>query len=170
MFSPVPRILLSALLAAVCLGAAPVAQTDLDAFMGQVLAHRDQNWKKLQQYVLDEREQIELRGPGRVPIWGERRDYTWYIRDGFFVRSPVKFNGVEISEPERRAFEASYLKQQQARDKRSRSRAAETAGADAPKDEPPGGISDVDGLIRQTREPQFISSAYFLRFKFEQGK
>ncbi len=170
MFSPVPRMLLPALLAAACLGAAPLAQTDLDAFMGEVLAHRDQNWKKLQQYVLDEREQIEVRGPGRVPIWGERRDYTWYIRDGFFVRSPVKFNGVEISEPERHAFEASYLKQQQARDKRSRARAAEAAGADAAKDQPLGAISDVDGLIRQTREPQFISSAYFLRFKFEQGK
>jgi hypothetical protein len=77
---------------------------------------------------------------------------------------------VEISEPERRAFEASYLKQQQARDKRSRSRSGEPAGADASKDEPIAGISDVDGLIRQTREPQFISSAYFLRFKFEQGK
>ena len=27
--------------------------TDLDAFMKQVLAQRDENWKKLQQYVLD---------------------------------------------------------------------------------------------------------------------
>src|SRR5262249_61306662 len=27
----------------------------------------------------------------------------------------------------------------------------------------------VDGLLKQVREPQFISSAYFLRFKFEQG-
>ena len=29
---------------------------------------------------------------------------------------------------------------------------------------------DVGGVIRQTREPGFISSAYFLRFKFEEGK
>jgi hypothetical protein len=28
----------------------------------------------------------------------------------------------------------------------------------------------VDGLLRQVREPQFISSAYFLRFKFEEGR
>ena len=33
-----------------------VAQTDLDAFMQQVLSKRDENWKKLQQYVLDENE------------------------------------------------------------------------------------------------------------------
>ena len=41
----------------------PLAQTDLDAFMQQVLAERDSNWKKLQQYILDEREQVEMRGP-----------------------------------------------------------------------------------------------------------
>jgi hypothetical protein len=28
----------------------------------------------------------------------------------------------------------------------------------------------VDALIQQTREPEFVSSAYFLRFKFEEGK
>ena len=29
---------------------------------------------------------------------------------------------------------------------------------------------DVQGFVKQTREPQFISSAYFLRFKFEPGR
>src|SRR5471032_601979 len=95
------------------------AQTDLDAFMRQVVARRDDNWKKLQQYVLDEREQLELRGPTRAPIWGERRDYTWYIRDGFFVRSPLKFNGATIGEAERKKYEADYLEQAKARDRRS---------------------------------------------------
>ena len=57
-----------------------LAQTDLDAFMRQVLAKRDENWKKLQQYILDEHESIDLRGPTRLPMWGDRRDYTWYIR------------------------------------------------------------------------------------------
>ena len=28
----------------------------------------------------------------------------------------------------------------------------------------------MDGLLKQVREPQFVSSAYFLRFKFEAGK
>src|SRR3954469_24916110 len=85
------------------------AQTDLDAFMQQVVARRDDNWKKLQQYILDERETFELRGPTRMPIWGQQRDYTWYIRDGLFVRSPVKFNGVAIGEEERRKFENEFL-------------------------------------------------------------
>jgi hypothetical protein len=148
------------------------AQTDLDAFMGEVLARRDDNWKKLQQYVLDEREVIDLRGPGNVPLWGERRDYTWYLRDGFFVRSPLKFNGVEISEADRVKYERDYLRRVQERDKRrGRGQQADDAVAElgaaatAAADE-----GNIDALIKQTREPAFISSAYFLRFKFETGK
>jgi len=153
--------------AAVLLAAAagPSAQSDLDAFMRQVVARRDDNWKKLQQYVLDERETIELRGATRLPIWGEKRDYTWYIRDGFFVRSPVKFNGVTISEADRRKAEAEYLARQQRRDQRARAQAGPAAS-----DAEPGDVADIDGVIRQLREPQFVSSAYFLRFKFEEGK
>jgi hypothetical protein len=139
------------------------AQTDLDAFMRQVVARRDDNWKKLQQYILDERETFELRGPNRLPVWGQQRDYTYFIRDGFFVRSPVKFNGVTISEEERRKFENDYLVRQQKRERRARGQAAEPT--DAPVD-----VTDVGSLIQQTREPQFISSAYFLRFKFEEGR
>ena len=39
--------------------------------MRQVLARRDENWKKLQQYVLDERERVDVRGPDRTTLWGE---------------------------------------------------------------------------------------------------
>jgi hypothetical protein len=168
--------------AAFSLGAAP-AENDLDALMRQVVAKRDDNWKKLQQYVFDEREQLEMRGPNRVPIWGERHEYTWYIRDGFFVRSPLKFNGVTIGEAERRKFEADYLKQAQERDKRpargggsvsldsTGSISIDHGAADAPEREAGDGLAhDVSGVIRQNRPPQFISSAYFLRFKFEEGK
>lgn len=141
------------------LGAAALPQTDLDAFMEKVVARRDDNWKKFQQYVLDEREQVELRGPGKLPVWGERREYTWYLRDGFFVRSPLKFNGVSLSEEERRRYEDRFMRNQQRREKRDQGAAVE---GDAP--------TDAQGFIRQTREPQFISSAYFLKFKFETGK
>ena len=145
--------------------------------MRQVLASRDANWKKLQQYVLDERELIELTGPGRIPLWGERREYTWYIRDGFFVRSPLRFNGVEIGDgrtPEVRG-------RLPAPDAGAR-QAARPPGRPRPRGRPPppgaaprtpttsGRRANIDALIRQTREPEFISSAYFLRFKFEEGK
>src|SRR5215471_13395718 len=156
-----------------------VAQTDLDAFMKQVLARRDENWKKLQQYVLDERETIDMQGPGHTQLWGERRDYTWYVRDGFFVRSPVKVNGVAISEAERRKYETDYLHRQQRRERRrgpngpdANAAPADTTQApvaQAPAPEAPQ-AADVESLLRQTREPEFISSAYFLRFRFEEGK
>src|SRR6476659_1685075 len=117
--------------------AALTAQTDLDAFMKQVVARRDDNWKKLQQYILDERETFELRGPTRLPIWGQQRDYTWYIRDGFFVRSPVRFNGVAIGEEERRKFENDYLVRQQKRERRARGPEA------APPEVAPADVTDV---------------------------
>ena len=135
-------------------------QTDLDAFMRDVLAKRDENWKKLQQYVLEERETIDMRGPGQAPVWGERRDYTWFIKDGYFVRSPLKVNGVTIGEADRRRYEADFLARERRRDQRR-------AGGEA---EATPSAEDVEGLLRQTRQPKFISSAYFLRFRFEEGK
>jgi hypothetical protein len=142
---------------------AAAVESDLDAFMRQVMARRDDNWKKLQQYVLDERETIDLRGPAHASLWGERRDYAWFVKDGFFVRSPVKVNGVTVGESDRRKYEDDYLKREQAREGRG-GRATDPGAAPAP---PP---TDIDSLIRQTRQPEFISSAYFLRFRFDEGR
>jgi hypothetical protein len=160
-----------ALAAVVSLLAAPAAfpQTasapaaELDAFMQQVLARRDDNWRKIQQYILEEQERVEFRGPAEILLWGQKREYMWYPRDGFFVRSPVRFNGVAIGERERRRYEENFLRRLKGRDARDRARNAETEGtAPAP--------ADVQNLIQQTRDPQFISSAYFLKFKFEGGR
>lgn len=151
-------------------------QSDLDAFMQKVVAKRDDNWKKFQQYVLDEREQVELRGPGKLPIWGERRDYTWYTRDGFFVRSPVRANGVTLGEDERRGYEARFLKREQARERRRVQVGPVVVEGSTPPPPDRGAAvegevpTDAQGLIGQTRQPQFVSSAYFLKFKFEEGK
>jgi hypothetical protein len=149
------------------------AQSDLDAFMAKVLARRDENWKKLQQYILDERELVEIRGPGQVPIWGERRTYSWFIRDGYFVRSPLTVNGVTIGEDERRRFEDRYVERVKARERRDAERAKEAAKGQAAPDAPapPSEMpTTMEGLLQQTRQPQFIDTAYFLKFKFEQGK
>lgn len=140
-------------------------QGDLDTFMQQVLARRDDNWKKQQQYVLDERETLDVEGPARVRVLGMRRDYTWYIRDGFFVRSPVKYDGVTIAEADRRKYEADYLTRAKEREKRAAERSGRATPV-APNDAPP----DLDGLLRQSEQPEFISSAYFLRFKFDAGR
>lgn len=161
-----------------------LAQNDLDEFMRQVLAKRDENWKKLKQYVLDEHEKVDVIGPALVPIIGQRRDYRWFIRDGYFVRSPLTFDGVTVPETERRKFEDDYLRQAKERDRRaSRARGAgpgaatgaapagDTArGAQSASSDQTLSPATMENLLTQTRQPQFIDSAYFLRFKFEQGK
>lgn len=147
---------------------APQAQspryTDLDALMAKALEHRADAWKTMEQYILNEREQFELRGPLGVPLFGERRVFTWFVRDGYFVRSPLEFNGVKIGDEKRREYEDDWLKREQERDRRK----AEKRAKDAPgaADAPP---ADVDALLKQTSEPRFISAAYFLDFKFEPG-
>jgi hypothetical protein len=164
------------------------AQSDLDAFMEKVLARRDDNWKKLQQYVLDEKEAFDLTGPGRFPLYGGRREYTWFIRDGIFVRSPVSADGVKLSENDRRKAEDEWLRRQKGREAAERRRAEQRAkgepvdrrstsisigptGVDvSASDDRTVPISSTDDMLRQMREPQFVSSAYFLKFRFESGK
>jgi hypothetical protein len=159
------------------------AQSDLDAFMKDVVARRDDNWRKLQQYILEERQELLLNGPGGARLWGEQRDYSWFIRDGYFVRSPVKVDGAVVSDADRRKAEDEYLRRTKRRDARGRLGGPENAPPDSTgvgavarpdnndnNDNPADTPINVDGLIRQTRQPQFVSSSYFLRFKFDEGR
>jgi hypothetical protein len=151
------------------------AQTDLDALIADVLARRDDNWAKLQQYVLDERDAFGLRGPGGVPLWGERRDYTWYIRDGFFVRSPIAVNGARVSEADRAKAEADYLDGVKRRDREDREKRSKTNDDEATSNTASAASYDasgldMSGLLNETRRPGFVDAAYFLRFKFEPGR
>jgi hypothetical protein len=158
------------LAAGAALSAAPdVPQSDLDAFMNKVLARRDENRKKLQQYILDERAEFSLKGPTGVPVWGDQRDYTWFIREGYFIRSPLKANGVEVSDPDRRKAEDSYLRRVKEREKRAAAEARRKSGAAEPPpgDEPP---PTLDAFVAQNAQPEFVDSAYFMKFTFEQGR
>ncbi|MGH9331358.1 MAG: hypothetical protein ACRD09_13015, partial [Vicinamibacterales bacterium] len=123
------------------------------------------SWKLLRQYVLDEREQFDFRDPAGNPIFGERRDYTWYIRVGFYVRCPTRANGVAISEHERRKYEDDWI----SREKRREYRRAAKDGPPTPSETPPLDPNHVGDFLRQTIEPRFISAAYFMDFKFEPG-
>jgi hypothetical protein len=91
---------------------------ELDAFMAKVLARREVNRKTLQQYILDEVEQFEILGPGRWPLYRTKRDYTWYVRDGMHVRSPVRVNGVGVEEDARRRYEERWARNERERQER----------------------------------------------------
>lgn len=133
--------------------------------MERALARREASWKLLRQYVLDEREQFDFRDPSGFPIFGERREYTWYIRDGFFVRSPTRANGVAIGELERRKYEDEWI----SREKRREYRRSAKDGPPVPDETPPFDPERVGDFLRQSIEPRFISAAYFMDFKFEPG-
>jgi hypothetical protein len=133
-------------LAIVAAIAAPAAQNDLDAFMARVLARRDENWKKLQQYVLEERETFRVDGPAAMRLYGFEREYLWYIRDGIFVRSPLKADGITIDDTERRREENRWLRRERRREGRRVAR----------------GIDPF--------EPRFVASAYFMEFRFDPGQ
>jgi len=139
--------------------------TDLDALMSRVLERRDDNWKKLQQYVLEERETFQLIGPGATPLYGSRRESAWFPRDGRFIKSPLRVNGVAIGEADRRKAEDDWMKNEDRREKRRAERATrETPAAD-------GGTAPLtEAGVRQALEPGFVSAAYFLKFKFDPGQ
>lgn len=158
--------LLIAIIVATAAGTA-AAQSDLDDFMSRVLERRDENWKKLQQYILEEREALQVLGPSGAPLYGFRREYTWFVRQGFFIRSPLRADGVVIPESERRRAEDDWLRRELRRERRRAER--DNTEANAPPDAAatPQAVADV---LRQSVEPAFVSAAYFLRFKFDPGQ
>ncbi len=104
-------------------GAARAQETvdnELDRFMARVLERRDENAAARLRYVLDERSQVRVTGPDGAAIWAFRGEYTWYARDGVFVRSPVRIDGVTIDEAQRREYEADWLRQERRRAQRRR--------------------------------------------------
>jgi hypothetical protein len=181
------RIALPASIAVLLLaGAFPAAQppSDLDQLMERVLARRDENWKKLQQYVLEERETFDLTGPGGARLYGFRRDYSWFMQGGIFVRSPLRADGVTISESDRRKAEADWVRRERRREERRAARAREAAASvpSVPSAADPSAPSAADPSAPSAAapehsiepsaalvsvEPRFVSHAYFLRFRFE---
>jgi hypothetical protein len=141
--------------------------TELDTFMEKVLARREVNRRTLEDYILDEQEGFAILGPGRSPIYRTRHEYTWYVRDGMHVRSPVRFNGVSVGDRDRERYEADWIRREQERRERKAKDAKE--GVTGTRDVTLGsdGIQ-VGGAVVPT-EPRFVSEAYFLEFKFEPG-
>jgi hypothetical protein len=171
-------------------------EADLDAFMARVLERRDESWRRLHDYILSERESFRLLGPGDIPLHGLRREYSWYVREGYLVRSPIRFDGVTLNEEERRAYEEKWLREEREREQRAREREQKGGKTERTETEvrlSPGGVkvtkrqkteggeqeldpaakqddeSPLQDFVDPRGEPRFVSEAYFLRFKFEPG-
>ena len=198
---PVPLALCVLLLTSTAAEAqrAPQPASELDAFMQKVLERREFNQQTLRQYILDETEAFEILGPGRWPLYRTKREFTWYLRDGIHVRSPLEFNGVSIGPEERDRYERNWVERERQRVERKKKQEEEkakgkdSASNDEKKDEKKGekkgekkedkeekksggegsisiGPQGVDvGLPGVPAEPRFVSEAYFMDFKFEPG-
>jgi hypothetical protein len=147
---------------------------ELDAFMEKVLARREVNRQTLKQYILDEQEEFEILGPGRWPLHRSNRDFTWYMRDGIHVRSPLKFNGVTVDREERDRYERNWLERERERQKRQEERRQEKEKHKEKADKGDSSISVGPGGVEVASpgipaEPRFVSEAYFMDFKFEPG-
>ena len=141
----------------------PKPSSELDAFMERVLARREVNRKVLNDYILDEKEEFEILGPGRYRLHRTSRDYTWFVRDGIHVRSPVRFDGVGIPEEARVKYEENWLRREKERRERK-------AKGEKDKNEvaiTESGVSVSTNVV--PTEPRFVSEAYFMDFKFEPG-
>jgi len=179
----VNRLIVAACLVTAAL-ATPRAQSDLDDLMSRVLARRDENWKKLQQYTLNERETVQITALAVFRLYGFERDYLWFPRAGFFVRSPLKADGLTIDDATRRREEDQWLRRAERREERVQRRANRTdpcapetpadAASPAPQDSDPAATSilatGVEDIVNQSFEPDFIRSANFLQFKFDRGQ
>ena len=153
---------------------------ELDRFMERVLARRDENRIARRQYVFDEVERFTVTGYDGEVYSRYTREYVWYRRDGVFVRSPVRFDGVDAGEDDWRRYEADWL---EAEAERARDAASETPCA--PNDSPglpaaadgvaggspsPGGAGGTaDPSAAADLRPRFLSESYWLDFEFEPG-
>ena len=101
---------------------APQAGNEIDLFMARVLDNRNASWRRLGDFILRETETFEFEAPLGIPLSGFRHEYEWYVRDEEVVRSPVRFDGVEISQEQRREYEEDWLRQERRRGWRRDSR------------------------------------------------
>lgn len=92
--------------------------SDIDAFMERVLEKRDVNWTHYYQYFGRERSELTIEGGiDEVPLQGSRREYLWYVRDGYLVKSPVSVDGVAVSAEEREREELAWIERTKKREK-----------------------------------------------------
>ena len=156
---------------------------ELDLFMEQVLARRDENRLARRQYVFDETEQFTVTGYDGEVYQTFTREYIWYRRDGVFVRSPVRFDGIAASEADWQRYEADWLEAetQRARDALAAAEApcaadgspSPPAAASGAGVEPPPSPADADEApdlaAAADLRPRFLSESYWLDFEFEPG-
>ncbi len=88
---------------------------EIDQLMKRVLDNRYTSWQQLGDFTFRHILTVEVDAPLEDPISGIRREYEWYVTDGVAVRSPVRIDGIDIDEDERRDAEDEWRRQERRR-------------------------------------------------------
>lgn len=142
------------------------APSDLDQLVERALARRDSSWKMLPQLVLDERADIEMTGPSGARLFAQRSDYTWFPRDGIFVRSPLRINGRAVTDAQRQTEEAEFI----ARVRRQSARRRETASPEADVTDAPLTPETAEALTAAVRPFFLENNSLLMALKYEPGR
>ena len=81
---------------------------EIDQLMKRVLDNRYTSWQQLGDFTFRHILTVEVDAPLEDPISGIRREYEWYVTDGVAERSPVRIDGIDIDEDERRDAEDEW--------------------------------------------------------------
>ena len=150
--------------------------SEIDRLMQRVLARGGEDRTARRRYVFNEVERFAVTGPGGEAYRSFVREYVWYERDGVFVRSPVRIDGVAVGEADWRRYEASWLAAEARRAGEGADAADESCGA-SPAAESAGDGADpgsadagrADAAPAADLQPRFLSDSYWIDFEFEPG-
>jgi hypothetical protein len=107
----------SLLLLAIFLSAQAPSE-DIDTFMKKVLERRQQNWDQLHDYFCKEKSTLVIEGSlAGDPLQGFEREYLWYVKDGYVVRSPIRADGVTVPPEDREREEQKWVERLKKREK-----------------------------------------------------
>ena len=135
-----------------------LAQDDVDAFMEKVLEKRELNWEATYDYVFNEVERFRISGVEIAALQSFDQEYTWYVRDGYLVRSPWSINGVEVDKETREKAELDWIEKVKNDEEDERIRGL-AIGADDYVVKPfsvPELMARVKALLRRSR-PEMIN-------------
>jgi hypothetical protein len=85
------------------------AAEDIDAFMKKVLENRSVNWETYHDYFGRERATLSIEGTLDETLHGFEREYLWFVKDGYPVRSPVSVDGVPVPAERREREETEWI-------------------------------------------------------------
>ncbi len=152
-----------------------IAQNEIDAFMQRVLQRREVAWQALSEHVFNERISTEIEGPLAVALGNRVREYSWFVRDGFLVRSPITIDGATVGVDDRNDYERRWLERERERGIAARRTAERGSSVDGAVDTStaaasPGLAAAGSQATKVSLDMQgAVEREYFLGFRFEPG-